>query len=177
MCASAPFVAHALQHPSHPASRGHYSNQAFRDPNGQLLECASRRLNDQFVYGASRTLNSHNDTAPAKCSRHGGKIEASRNACSTLDTSQHAAAKAQAHCTNAAGLAQGRLAQQWKYAVLCPRRGFILQYKARQVHGVPRVRPNPSLNRSANGRPPGPGWWYAVHFHQPGPGVLPLATG
>jgi hypothetical protein len=32
---------------------------------------------------------------------------------------------------------------------------------------------NPSLKRSANGRPPGPGWWYAVHFHQPGPGVLP----
>ena len=22
-------------------------------------------------------------------------------------------------------------------------------------------------------RPPGPAWWYAVHFHQPGPGVLP----
>ena len=22
-------------------------------------------------------------------------------------------------------------------------------------------------------RPPGPVWWYAVHFHQPGPGVLP----
>ena len=35
------------------------------------------------------------------------------------------------------------------------------------------VLPNPSLKRSANGRPPGPGWWYAVHFHQPGPGVLP----
>ena len=36
-----------------------------------------------------------------------------------------------------------------------------------------RVRPNPSLKRSANGRPPGPGRWYAVHFRQPGPGVLP----
>ena len=35
--------------------------------------------------------------------------------------------------------------------------------------------PNPSFKRSANGRPPGPGWWYAVHFHQPGPGVLPLS--
>ena len=35
------------------------------------------------------------------------------------------------------------------------------------------VRPNPSLKRSANGRPPGPGRWYAVHFHRPGPGVLP----
>jgi hypothetical protein len=38
-----------------------------------------------------------------------------------------------------------------------------------------RVRPNPSVKRSANGRPPGPGRWYAVHCHQPGPGVLPLS--
>jgi hypothetical protein len=37
------------------------------------------------------------------------------------------------------------------------------------------VKPNPSLKRSANGRPPGPGRWYGVHFHQPGPGGLPLA--
>ena len=41
---------------------------------------------------------------------------------------------------------------------------------------MPRaLMPNPSLKRSANGRPPGPVWRYAVHFHQPGPGVLPLA--
>ena len=33
--------------------------------------------------------------------------------------------------------------------------------------------PNPSLKRSANGRPPGPVWRYAVHFRQLGPGVLP----
>jgi len=30
------------------------------------------------------------------------------------------------------------------------------------------VRPNPSLKRSANGRPPGPVWRYAVHFASPG---------
>ena len=35
--------------------------------------------------------------------------------------------------------------------------------------------PNPSLKRSANGRPPAPGRWYAVHFHRPGAGVLPLS--
>ena len=41
--------------------------------------------------------------------------------------------------------------------------------------GKRRARmPNPSLKRSANGRPPGPVWRYAVHFRQPGPGVLPL---
>ena len=37
------------------------------------------------------------------------------------------------------------------------------------------VRPNPSLKRSTNGRPPGPGLRYGVHFLSPGPGVLPLA--
>jgi len=38
-----------------------------------------------------------------------------------------------------------------------------------------RARPNPSLKGSANGRPPGPGRWYAVHFHRPGPDALPLS--
>jgi hypothetical protein len=42
-----------------------------------------------------------------------------------------------------------------------------------QAIRIPPARPNPSLKRSANGRPPGPGRWYAVHFHRPGPGVLP----
>jgi hypothetical protein len=37
------------------------------------------------------------------------------------------------------------------------------------------VTPNPSLKRSANGRPPGPGLGYAVHYPSPGPGVLPLS--
>ena len=33
-----------------------------------------------------------------------------------------------------------------------------------------------SLKRSANGRPPGPGRRYAVHFRQPGPGGLPSSS-
>jgi len=37
------------------------------------------------------------------------------------------------------------------------------------------VGPNPSLKRSANGRPPSPGRWDAVHFHRPGLGILPLS--
>ena len=36
-----------------------------------------------------------------------------------------------------------------------------------------KLRPNPSLKRSANGGPPGPGLRYSVHFLSPGPGVLP----
>ena len=47
--------------------------------------------------------------------------------------------------------------------------------KQSKLSSCSKPRPNPSLKRSANGRPPGPGWWYAVHFHQPGPGVLPLS--
>jgi len=35
------------------------------------------------------------------------------------------------------------------------------------------LMPNPSFKRSANGRPPSPGRRYAVHFRQPGLGVLP----
>jgi hypothetical protein len=46
-------------------------------------------------------------------------------------------------------------------------------HKDRQVIATPPVLPNPSLKRSANSRPPGPVWRYAVHFRQPGPGVLP----
>jgi len=38
-----------------------------------------------------------------------------------------------------------------------------------------KLRPNPSFKRSANGRPPIPGWRYAVHFRHPGLGVLPLS--
>ena len=41
-----------------------------------------------------------------------------------------------------------------------------------------RARHNPSLNhRTHYGRPPGPVWRYAVHFRQPGPGVLPQRSG
>jgi hypothetical protein len=35
--------------------------------------------------------------------------------------------------------------------------------------------PNPSLKRSANGMPPGPGRRYTVHFRLPGPGGTPSA--
>ena len=38
------------------------------------------------------------------------------------------------------------------------------------------VRPNPSLKRSANGRPPAPGCRYAVHCRHPGAGVLPSSS-
>ena len=51
----------------------------------------------------------------------------------------------------------------------------IQTMKCKDCCGTSPVRPNPSLKRSANGRPPGPGRRYGVHFRQPGPGVLPLS--
>ena len=57
----------------------------------------------------------------------------------------------------------------------------VIELQTSSSQGKPRhtpacVWPNPSLKRSANGRPPGPVWRYGVHFRQPGPGVLPLST-
>jgi len=37
----------------------------------------------------------------------------------------------------------------------------------------PPVTPNPSFEARPNGKPPGPGHRYAVHYLWPGPGVLP----
>ncbi len=56
-----------------------------------------------------------------------------------------------------------------------PAQSMSRRFKAGCSTGVTTAtsRPNPSLKRSANGRPPGPVWRYAGHFRQPGPGVLP----
>jgi hypothetical protein len=48
-------------------------------------------------------------------------------------------------------------------------------WQACRQHSSGAALPNPSLKRSANGGPPGPGRRYAVHFRQPGPGVPPLS--
>ncbi len=43
-----------------------------------------------------------------------------------------------------------------------------------QVTPLPRaLKPNPSLKRSHNGKPPGPSHGYGVHFPCLGPGGLP----
>jgi hypothetical protein len=52
-----------------------------------------------------------------------------------------------------------------------------LKFRLGTVGIWPSTRPNKSFNRTANGRPPGPVWRYAVHFRQPGPGVLPSSAG
>jgi hypothetical protein len=58
----------------------------------------------------------------------------------------------------------------------CPNPPSACTVQARaQPLAFQQARHNPSLKGSANGRPPGPGRWYSVHYHRPGPGVLPLS--
>ena len=66
----------------------------------------------------------------------------------------------------------GPLIESFKIHLTSPNR---LPLKLHREAVGAAVRPNPSFKRSTNGRPPSPGWWYAVHFHQPGLGVLPSA--
>ena len=100
-------------------------------------------------------------------------------------SAQHAVSKTSAQTGNTVALIARRRAP-CKVRSGCRRRGVprLLLWQrcaestisGMQNHpsGKRRARmPNPSLKRSANGRPPGPGRWYAVHFHRPGPGVLP----
>ena len=57
----------------------------------------------------------------------------------------------------------------------CAARVVVVRYDTAASIGfrLSHVKAIPSLKRCANGRPPGPIWRYAVHFRQPGPGVLP----
>ena len=63
---------------------------------------------------------------------------------------------------------------------LMPYGSFEREHRAvAVVHRAPGLAlqpttPNPSFEARPNGKPPGPAWRYAVHFRQPGPGVLPL---
>ena len=66
-----------------------------------------------------------------------------------------------------------------KSFVKCPAagtRGLVHVAPSAGARKVNPALPNPSLKRTANGMPPGPGLGYAVHFPSPGPGVTPLAA-
>jgi GNAT superfamily N-acetyltransferase len=69
--------------------------------------------------------------------------------------------------------------QSWGYALVgtCdwrPRTNFLRILMSKPLAAPHRqMRPKPSLKRSANGRPPSSVRRYAVHFRQPGPGILP----
>jgi hypothetical protein len=61
------------------------------------------------------------------------------------------------------------------YCRSAERQAQWLACKLNAINGWRVVLPNPSLKRSANGRPPGPDRRCYAHFLRPGPGVLPLS--
>jgi hypothetical protein len=63
-------------------------------------------------------------------------------------------------------------------AASLPPKAHMLKFKqGMSAQSAIQPLPNPTLNRSTNGRPPGPGRRYAVHCLRPGPGVLPSSPG
>jgi hypothetical protein len=72
---------------------------------------------------------------------------------------------------------QLRTPRQHPYAPSDPQPSAYAVLARIQRLAFQQARHNPSVNRSANGRPPAPGRWYAVHFHRPGAGVLPSSPG
>ena len=122
-------------------------NRASRGLNGQFIVGASRRLNGQRLEGASRRLNSQSVAVATAALQLSGRLPAESAGVVPALTGQ-----LKSWCSRA--VSSGKLA-------------------ARLPPGAPPALPNPSFKRSANGRPPGPGRRYPVHFRQPGPGVLP----
>ena len=90
-----------------------------------------------------------------------------------------------AAATNTAASSLGQLRRRLQYAAhngrqrgaggaSCAPRGISGSWQAHRQCSSGAALPNPSLKRSTNGMPPGPGLRYAVHFLSPGQGVLPL---
>ena len=136
-----------LQAPQPP--REQRLNRASRGLNGQFIDGASRRLKSQSLEGASRRFNSQSVAVETAAFQLSGWLPAESAGVVPALTG-----RLKSCCSRA--VSSGKLAPR-----LPPR--------------APPALPNPSLKRSANGRPPGPVWRYAVHFRQPGPGVLPLS--
>ena len=122
-------------------------NRASRGLNSQFINGASRRLKSQRLEGASRRLNGQSMAVATAVFQLSGWLPAEPERVVPALTG-----RLKSCCSRA--VSSGKLAPR-----LPPR--------------APPALPNPSFKRSANGRPPGPVWRYAVHFRQPGPGVLP----
>ena len=146
-CASASPLAliAGLQAPQPP--REQRLNRASRGLNSQFINGASHRLKSQRLEGASRRLNSQSMAVATAALQLSGWLPAEPAGLVPALTG-----RPKSWCSRA--VSSGKLAP-------------------RLPPGAPPALPNPSFKRSANGRPPGPVWRYAVHFRQPGPGVLP----
>ena len=118
---------------------------------------ASRSLDSQSVNGASRRLDSQQ------------WVGASRPVIWLAALARGASALKRLWCWLATEV------QPQEASAVLPSSRSVPQHSGYTVRlrAPARALPNPSLKRSANGRPPAPGRWYAVHFHRPGAGVLP----
>ena len=146
--ASAPLGAHVIGPHAVPWPRPPRLNRASRGLKSQSVVGASRRLNSQVLEGTSRRLKSQSVAVAAAASQLA--LWRSVSPANVM-------------------AAPTRRSRPWFSAVVPS-----LKFSLGLHRGSPPAWPNPSLKRSANGRPPGPVWRYAVHFRQPGPGVPPL---
>ena len=123
------------------------SNRASRSLDSQYVNGASCPLSSQLWMGASRPMN-----WPAGLALSESALNRMCQSLATKEKPQEASAVLPGPRS---------VPQHSVYTV--------------QLRASARALPNPSLKRSANGRPPAPGRWYAVHFYRPGAGVLPLS--
>ena len=145
--ASAPLGAHVIGPDAVPWPRPPRLNRASRGLNSQSVVGASRRLNSQVLVGTSRRFKSQSVAVVAAASQ----LALWRSVSSANIMA-----------------APTRRSRPWSSAVVAS-----LKFSLGLHHGSPPAWPNPSLKRSANGRPPGPGRRYVVHCRLPGPCVLP----
>ena len=147
--ASAPLGAHVIGPLTVPWPRPPRLSRASRGLNNQSVVGASRRLNSQVLEGTSRRLKSQSVAVAAAASQLA--LWRSVSPANVM-------------------AAPTRRSRPWFSAVVAS-----LKFSLGLHRGSPPAWPNPSLKRSANGRPPGPGRRYVVHCRPPGPGVLPLS--
>jgi hypothetical protein len=155
---------------------GQFLNCASRTSNNQVLEGTSRRLKLQFDKGALLGLNSHYyDTVTEHARKETTSV--SRHAAHARESMRH---RPRPRSSRVCGTSPIERNAPWRYAtrkLQFPTGIAAPCFNTSQILGCSPVRPNPSLNRSANGRPPRPGRRYAVHFRRPGRGGLPLSPG
>ena len=150
--------------------------QQPRGRAGEVAACAEQRAgNGRKVSRPSRLLGQHRWRVNTSKG-----IEALRGTvCGSLQLRRLSCSGSAAMAAIVPSLATGGGSggqQQASVSVRLPRRTVAGGHAV--VPGnvsINTALPNPSLKRSATGRPPAPGRWYAVHFHRPGAGVLPSA--
>ena len=140
-----------------PRQAGHV--RQLRDTTAEAKSLALK--NDR-----ARTNNQDNDGATRRRAAPGSQPGQPRRRCTGRRACQHRRETKTRSQTSAS------------LAASLPSKAHMLKYKqGMSAQSAVQPPPNPTLNRSTNGRPPGPGRRYAVHCLRPRPGVLPSSPG